>query len=156
MSELRGRLVKIRYCDRVKFRKDSLDKVSPALREAVGWIVHGDSCAVIVVFDRLCNFDRRALGGKPSGLCVPKNDVAEMGILEQISTFLNEKISSLEEVRQAVIKAQKVGGIKFEHPRPGQERLCSWLEAKLEEQDKGHRRDLNATVSGEEDWWGRS
>jgi hypothetical protein len=73
-------------------------------------------------------------------------------ILEQISAFLNEKIASLEEAKRALIRAEEVGGIKFELPakKPGQERLYAWLKAKLEEQqDKGHIRDLNITVSGE-------
>ena len=72
-------------------------------------------------------------------------------ILEQINTFLNEKIASLEEAKQALIRAEEVGSIKFELPakKPGQERLYAWLKAKLEEQqDKGHIRDLNITVSG--------
>jgi hypothetical protein len=72
-------------------------------------------------------------------------------ILEQISAFLNEKIASLEEAKQALIRAEEVGSIKFELPakKPGQERLYAWLKAKLEEQqDKGHIRDLNITVSG--------
>jgi hypothetical protein len=78
MSDLRRRLVKIRYYDHVEFKNVSLDKVSPMLREAVGWIVYEDSCAMIIVFDRPCDVGGRVLGGRPSGLCVLKNDVVEV------------------------------------------------------------------------------
>jgi hypothetical protein len=75
MNRFRGKLVKIRYYDHVEFRKASLDKVSPVLREAVGWIVHEDPCAIILVFDRPYNVEGGEFKGKPSGLCILKKDV---------------------------------------------------------------------------------
>jgi hypothetical protein len=49
-----------------------MEKVSPVLREAVGWIAYEDSGSIIVVFDRPCDI---SLDGKPSGLCILKRDI---------------------------------------------------------------------------------
>ena len=65
-----GKLVKIKYFDHVEFRKVNVEKVSPALREAVGWIAYEDSESIIVVFDRPCNTN-----SKPSGLCILKKNI---------------------------------------------------------------------------------
>jgi len=76
-----GKLVKIKYFDHVEFRNVSVEKVYPALREAVGWIVYEDSESIILVFDRPCD----TISSKPSGLCILKSgivgveEVAEKG-----------------------------------------------------------------------------
>ena len=74
LKQFGGKLVKIKYFDHVEFRNVSVEKVSPALREAVGWIVYEDRESIIVVFDRPCN----TINSKPSGLCILKNDVVEV------------------------------------------------------------------------------
>jgi hypothetical protein len=87
----------------------------------------------------------------PEHESLPKPEEVELKIqlykelLEQINTFLNEKISSLEEAKLAIVKASEAGALYFELPKPvqGQERLYGWLETKLkEQQDKGHIQNL--------------
>ena len=72
LKHFRGKLVKIKYFDHVEFRKVNVEKVSPALREAVGWIAYEDSESIIVVFDRPYSIN---FNGKPSGLCILKRDI---------------------------------------------------------------------------------
>ncbi|MGC8912244.1 MAG: hypothetical protein ACP5K8_09240 [Nitrososphaeria archaeon] len=78
-SQFKGKIVKIKYYDHIEFRRYELNRVSPVLREAVGWLVHEDGEHVIIVFDRPENI---VSNGKPSGLCILKSDIVE---LEEVS-----------------------------------------------------------------------
>jgi len=69
------RIVKVRYCDHVEFRKYSLNGVAPVVREAVGWLIYEDDDHVILVFDRPGNTEAN---GKASGLCILKSDILEL------------------------------------------------------------------------------
>ncbi|MGB9727412.1 MAG: hypothetical protein ACPLZF_03295 [Nitrososphaeria archaeon] len=37
-SQFKGKIVKIKYYDHIEFRRYELNRVSPVLREAVGWL----------------------------------------------------------------------------------------------------------------------
>ncbi|MEM3361536.1 MAG: hypothetical protein QXJ62_06275 [Nitrososphaeria archaeon] len=71
-----NKLVKVKYYDHVEFRNYPKSKVSPILREAVGWVDYEDVNFIILVFDKPSA--NNIVRNSASGLCILKNDVLEL------------------------------------------------------------------------------
>jgi hypothetical protein len=72
-------------------------------------------------------------------------------VLDLMNRVLEERIKTLTEAKEALLKAENLGVVHYQLPfKSGAERLYGWLEAKLREQEeKGHLQKLQIKVEGD-------
>jgi hypothetical protein len=72
-------LVLVRYLDHVLFRDVNPDGLRPALRETVGWLVHEDPEAVLILWERgVTPLPHERDEAASSGLVILRGDVVEI------------------------------------------------------------------------------
>ena len=77
------RLVLIRYYDHVEFRNMDYERLSPCLREVVGWIVHEDEEKIILLSEKAVSNNSEEIAKlKPSGFIILKSAIKEVVCLD--------------------------------------------------------------------------